>query len=223
MSFDNLSPKVETLIDLLASETSNELTGLLFAEQRVWVAALAELLSLHPKLQGKLSIGTFVGSSGSSKRKSSIANLIEPVNQQDTLDRLKAGDIDLIIATSVLEEGIDVSECHLVICFESPKNLKSFVQRRGRARRVHSKYVIFSSSELNHRAPASWERLEQEMKDAYEDDMRRVKAAEYNESIEEAGERFYKIDSTEWVPFVMTYTWSHYSIKLTSPQSLTYV
>lgn len=206
MSLDGLSPKVERLIDLLASEASHNLTGLMFAEQRVWVAALAELLSLHPKLQGRLSIGTFVGNSVSTKRKSGIASLIEPKNQQDTLDRFKAGDTNLIIATSVLEEGIDVSECHLVICFESPKNLKSFVQRRGRARRVRSKYIIFSSSELKHRAPAAWERLEQEMKDAYEDDMRRVKEAEDNESVEEAGERFYNIDSTGYVLFAIAYT-----------------
>ncbi|KAF2446838.1 P-loop containing nucleoside triphosphate hydrolase protein [Karstenula rhodostoma CBS 690.94] len=196
MSLDKLSPKVESLVDLLASEADSNLTGLIFVEQRAWVAALAEIISVHPKLQGRLNVGTFVGSSMNSKRKSSIAAMIEPKNQQDTLDKLKGGDINLIIATTVLEEGIDVSACHLVICFESPKNLKSFVQRRGRARRMESKYIIFSPGGVGDRAPATWERLEQEMRNAYENDLRRVKIAEQREMVQEVGERFYRVAST---------------------------
>ena len=205
LTLDALSPKVEALIEFLVSEASPDLTGLVFVEQRIWVAALAELVSIHPKLQGKLSIGTFVGNSMSSKRKLSIAVLVEPKNQQDTLDKFKSGDTNLIITTSVLEEGIDVSECHLVVCFERPKNVKSFVQRRGRARRVQSKYIIFSAIEGNERAPATWEKLEQEMKDAYEDDLRHVKETEENESVEEAGERLYEVATTGYVLFAMTF------------------
>lgn len=199
MSLDCLSPKVEALVNFLASEATHDLTGIVFVEQRVWVAALSELLSLHPQVQGKFSIGTFVGNSMSTKRRSNLAVLVEPRNQQDTLDKFKAGDTNLIIATSVLEEGIDVSDCHLVICFESPKNVTSFVQRRGRARRVRSKYVIFSAKEGNMRTPAIWEKLEQEMKDTYENDLRRVRKADENESREEEGKRIYEIASTGYV------------------------
>jgi ERCC4-related helicase len=199
MSLDILSPKVEALIDLLAAEADPGLTGLIFVEQRVWVAALAELLSIHPKLRGRLNVGTFIGTSNSSKRKSSIAALIESKVQPDTLDKLRGGDINLIIATAVLEEGIDVSACHLVICFESPKNLKAFVQRRGRARRIESKYIIFSPGGGSERTPATWEKLEQEMRDAYEDDSRRVKTAEEREMAPEVGERLYRVASTGYV------------------------
>ena len=207
MSLDHLSPKVEALVELLASEASLDLSGILFVEQRIWIAALAELLSLHPKVQGRISIGTFVGSHISAKRRTTLAVLVEPKNQQGTLDKFRAGDTNLIIATSVLEEGIDISDCHLVICFESPKNLKSFVQRRGRARRMQSKYVIFSANEGNARAPATWEKLEREMKEAYENDLRRVREADENESRDEAGERTYEVASTGYVenknaPFV---------------------
>ncbi|KAJ4356124.1 Dicer-like protein 2 [Didymosphaeria variabile] len=197
LSLDNLSPKVQLLADLLASEVNPSLTALVFVEQRVWVAALAELISIHPKLRGKLSVGTFVGSSMSVRRKSGIATMIEPKNQQDTLDKFKSGDMNLIIATTVLEEGIDVSACHLVICFESPKNLKSFVQRRGRARRIQSKYIIFMADEGSDRTPAKWERLEKEMRDTYEDDSRRIKEAEEREMIHEEGDRFYRVASTD--------------------------
>lgn len=206
---DKLSTKVESLVELLASEANPSLIGLVFVEQRAWVAAIAEIISIHPKLQGKLNTGTFVGSSNTSKRKSRIATMIEPKNQQDTLDKLKNGDINLIIATTVLEEGIDVSACHLVVCFESPKNMKSFVQRRGRARRMDSKYVIFTPGAVGDQASISWERLEQEMRDAYEDDRRRVKIAEEKEMIDEVGERSYRVASTGYVP---TYLCHHNQI-----------
>ncbi|KAJ4297870.1 Dicer-like protein 2 [Kalmusia sp. IMI 367209] len=196
MALDNLSPKVEILLDTLATEAAPNLKGLIFVEQRVWVAALAEIFALHPKVRGKFSLGTFVGGSQSSRRATTMAALIEPRNKQATLDKFRDGETNLIITTSVLEEGIDVSECHLVICFESPKNLKSFVQRRGRARRQESKYFIFSPHSGNQRSSATWELLEEEMKAAYENDLRHIREAEEKESMNEHGERFYEVGST---------------------------
>jgi hypothetical protein len=141
---DDVSQKVHILVDTLVAEVNGnpDFTGLVFVEQRVWVAALAEILTLDPRTKDLLRIGTFVGTSNSLKRKANIATFSEPKNQQNTLDNFRAGDLNLILATSVLEEGIDVSNCHLVVCFERPKNLKSFVQRRGRARKQQSRYFI---------------------------------------------------------------------------------
>jgi ERCC4-related helicase len=192
----DLSAKVEALVDVLVKEAGTDCTGIVFVEQRVWVAALAEILSVHPRIKDKFTVGTFVGTSQCSKRKASVANLTEPKNQQDTLDRFRAGEINLILATSVLEEGIDVSSCRLVICFECPKNLKSFVQRRGRARKQQSKYYIFLPESTDVRRPESWESLEDDMIRAYLDDMRKVKQAEEREKMEELGERCYRVEST---------------------------
>ena len=187
---------MEALVDVLVREAGLGCTGIVFVEQRVWVAALAEILLIHPRIKDHFTVGTFVGTSQSSKRKTSIANLTEPKNQQDTLDKFRAGGTNLILATSVLEEGIDVSSCRLVICFERPKNLKSFVQRRGRARKQHSNYYIFLPELGDVRRPESWESLEEEMKKAYLDDLRKVKQAEETEKKEEPGERYFHVEST---------------------------
>ncbi|KAG9185235.1 hypothetical protein G6011_07779 [Alternaria panax] len=192
------SHKVNKLVDTLVAEANGTpgFTGLVFIEQRVWVASLAEILACHPRTRDLLRVGTFVGSAKSSKQKANISALAEPKNQQTTLDDLRAGVINLILATTVLEEGIDVSSCHLVVCFERPKNLKSFVQRRGRARQQKSRYLIFVPDTGEARSSTSWQSLEAEMRKAYEDDKRRVSAAHEAEQTYEVGERQFRIPNT---------------------------
>ena len=50
-------------------------------------------------------------------------------NQQlkDTLTKFKRGDVNVLIATNVIEEGLDVSECNLVICLNELLNVKAFI------------------------------------------------------------------------------------------------
>jgi ERCC4-related helicase len=188
-----LSGKVEKLVEVLLAEHGPDFTCLVFVEQRVWVAALAEILSRDARTKNLFSIGTFVGSSVSTKRKTNVGDLIELPNHQNTLDDFRSGAKNIIIATTVLEEGIDVSSCHLVICFEPPKNLKSFVQRRGRARKQKSKYLIFTPDGSSIR---DWETLEASMKAAYLDDLRKVKEAEERELQDEDETLYYKVLTT---------------------------
>lgn len=189
----DLNPKVDALVELLLSKHTLDFTGLIFVEQRVITAILAEILSRNLRTRHLFSIGTFTGTSTSMKRKGNVGDLAELPNHHDTLDHFRSGEKNLIIATSVLEEGIDISSCHLVICFEPPKNLKSFVQRRGRARQRKSEYLIFMPEGVS---VHNWEELEEEMKKAYLDDMRKVKDAEERESQEEGEALSYRVPST---------------------------
>ncbi len=40
----------------------------------------------------------------------------------------------------MLEEGVDVRQCNVVIRFDRPKDYRSFVQSKGRARKENSSY-----------------------------------------------------------------------------------
>ncbi|EKG11039.1 Ribonuclease III [Macrophomina phaseolina MS6] len=195
----NLSPKMQYLIDLLLAEWREGFTGIVFVEQRATVAAMDHVLSNHPQLRDLFNIGTFVGTSVTVRRKShlGIGDLVEVRHQQQTLDEFRDGKKNLIVATSVLEEGIDVSNCHIVICFEPPKNLKSFIQRRGRARKQDSKFVIMLSDDSSlAQSPDKWLDLEEQMKKAYLNDLRQIQAAEAREQIEEGGDAIYRCEST---------------------------
>ena len=189
-----LSLKVRQLIGLLANEMSPGSAGIVFVKTRATVKLLSVLLTTHPMFKDVLQIGTFVGASNNQARSSNISDLINISDQIHTLDDLRKGTKNLIIATSVCEEGIDIAACNLVICFEPPPNLKSFVQRRGRARSVKSKFVVMFP-EGQEKALQEWQELEAEMKEKYMDDMRHLEIIEEAEAQEE-GYREFLVEST---------------------------
>ncbi|KAH0543885.1 hypothetical protein FGG08_001786 [Glutinoglossum americanum] len=192
-----VSPKLESFINLLVEESVPDFAGLVFIEQRVAAAVLSHLLSVHPRTKDLFECATFVGTSAGVYRKAaSIGELIEPRGQKTTLDDFRNGRKNLIIATSVLEEGIDISACHLVMCFSRPPNLKSFVQRRGRARARQSKFVLMLAENDKKNAVDRWQELEEEMKSMYLDDQRKLKEIERTESMTEEGDRRFLVEST---------------------------
>ena len=185
-----LSAKVRCLVDYLASLDTTKLTGLVFVQTRAACAVLGQILSTHDKTKNRLRVGTFVGMSSSPNRKFDMGELIDLKNQTDTLEHMRHGHKNLVIATSVLEEGIDISACNVVICFEKPPNLKAFIQRRGRARKSQSKYVLMFPEDNDQSQLAVWEQLEDEMRKRYIDEMRKIEHVRAIEDADTAGREF---------------------------------
>lgn len=68
------------------------------------------------------------------------------VNQQKrVLEEIKQYKYQVIVATSVAEEGVDWPECELVVSLYPPSTLTALVQMRGRARKKNSKFVVLCS------------------------------------------------------------------------------
>ncbi|CAM8897033.1 unnamed protein product [Rhodiola kirilowii] len=63
-----------------------------------------------------------------------------------TVDMFRSDQLNLLIATKVGEEGLDIQTCCLVIRFDLPETVASFIQSRGRARMPHSEYAILVDS-----------------------------------------------------------------------------
>uniref|UniRef100_UPI003AFB824B AncD1D2 n=1 Tax=synthetic construct TaxID=32630 RepID=UPI003AFB824B len=150
-SVEFVSPKVKKLLEILKQYFSNnnnsskELCGIIFVERRYTAYVLYKLLNeLSAKRDDDFSFikcDFVVGhnSSPSSKEKSTEMN---SKKQKEVLKKFRKGECNLLVATSVVEEGIDIPKCNLVVRFDLPKNFRSYVQSKGRARAKNSKYII---------------------------------------------------------------------------------
>lgn len=196
---ENASNKARSLLSILAKNAQSGLRSIVFVEQRAMVLALAHLVQCS-ELSNNYKVGTFVGTSTYAGRTSSLVDLFNLKSQAQDLQNFRDGSKNLMIATNVLEEGIDIPACNCVICFDLPKNLISFVQRRGRARQADSQYILFVPRNDLQADPSRWQQLENKMLEAYMDEQRAARSATDNAELEEDEEALshakYTVDAT---------------------------
>jgi dsRNA-specific ribonuclease len=70
-----------------------------------------------------------------------IVGNMKQKSQLEILRLFKCGDYNIVFATDVMEEGLDVRVCKFVINYDLPCTLKSFVQRKGRSRVKDSQLI----------------------------------------------------------------------------------
>ena len=180
---DKLSDKCTRLVELLKAEFAPGTRGIMFARERATVVMLNHLIAMHPELK-HIRAGAFLGCTSFAARKGDLIELTDPHDQTDAVNELRTGKKTLLISTSVLEEGVDIPACDLVICFDAISNLRSFVQRRGRARKATSKFIVLLGKN-DQNSIKRWSSLEAYMKEKYEDDERAAQRAEEAESVDE--------------------------------------
>uniref|UniRef100_A0A1D1YNM4 Fanconi anemia group M n=2 Tax=Anthurium amnicola TaxID=1678845 RepID=A0A1D1YNM4_9ARAE len=67
--------------------------------------------------------------------------------QQAVLQKFRAGGYNVIVATSIGEEGLDIMEVDLVICFDANISPLRMIQRMGRTGRKHDGRVVILACE----------------------------------------------------------------------------
>lgn len=125
VSQEYLSPKVLTLITLLKELFAHPgATGIVFVEQRYTAKIITILLErLGPEILPGINVAMVTGGgTNHGKRCTSIASnnwgqWRDSISkeQQMVVNGFRQGAIRLIIATSALEEGVDVRACNFVI------------------------------------------------------------------------------------------------------------
>ncbi|KUI57727.1 Dicer-like protein 2 [Cytospora mali] len=189
----DLSEKVRQLISVLL-KYEGDARGIVFVKERATTVVLAHILTIHPEVSKRYRTGTMVGTSFVPNIKQHFLDLAEK-DHSLSLEEFRAGRLNLLVATSVLEEGIDVPACNLVICMDKPTNLKSFIQRRGRARMRESHLYLFEE-ETDAATRKEWKVLEAEMKRHYNDDMRELEKIQERDDAEPVDYPELRVEST---------------------------
>ena len=169
----SISNKVERLLSFLNEKGSPSFSGVIFVRERVTAYILSALLNAHSLTRNVFRCAPCVSSSAHSE--SWAKNDALPFeNDDNAVLQFRSGEKNLIIATSVLEEGIDLPACHLVISFDIPDNITSFIQRRGRARQKVSEFAVMEANDVGSMSVDSkqWSDLERQMQSVCMDHQR---------------------------------------------------
>ncbi|KAG4079136.1 hypothetical protein HA402_001107 [Bradysia odoriphaga] len=136
------SPKLDELLRRLKVHLNDDERILIFVDRRNTAERLCRKLKNEADLV-HMNPSFVVGSSGTNFPKEL---------QQSILEMFSRGECRILISTSVLEQGVDVAACGLVICFDGIKSVKSTIQSRGRARKDLANFVAFVVSDEQRKA-----------------------------------------------------------------------
>lgn len=84
---------------------------------------------------------------------------LEHRKQEEVLKRFRMHECNFLIGTSVLEEGIDLPKCNLVIRWDPPSTYRSYVQCKGRARASNAYHIIMVGPTFTRDNDKSMERI----------------------------------------------------------------
>ncbi len=123
-------PKLDLLEDIVRKSVEKGETLIIFTQIRDTIPLIME------RLDG-LRIERFVG-----QAKGKDGRGLKQKEQKEILDRFRKREFDVLIATSVAEEGIDIPDVNLVLFYEPiPSEIRT-IQRRGRTGRSSTGKVI---------------------------------------------------------------------------------
>jgi len=151
------APIVHRLHDLLIEKFAEpDARGILLSRSRFSTEALMNFIETSPSLKKLVRPGRLVGHS-------------EMTDQQDkeVIQDLRDGKVNLLVATDVAQEGLDIPSCNFVIRYSFVSNEIGDVQAKGRARMPNAKrYSLIIRDSLEARLENKNRVLVQAMKNA---------------------------------------------------------
>lgn len=138
-SYEN--PKLErlqrTLVDQFRDKDSR---GIIFAKTREITRCLYDWVCTNPELRrANIRAANLVGAGTG-------ATYMTQREQKDTIKTFREGHLNLLISTSVAEEGLDIPECNVVIRYGLLTNEIAQQQASGRARAKNSVYSVVAKA-----------------------------------------------------------------------------
>jgi Fanconi anemia group M protein len=184
--YDGLHPKYSRarmrIAETLGIENGERV--IVFTESRDTAEALTEFLGQHFDAQRFVGQGDKDGSDGMTQKQ-----------QQEVLDRFKANEFEVLVSTSVAEEGLDVPEVDLVLFYEPVPTAIRSIQRKGRTGRQAKGRVAVLLAEDTRDEAYFW--ISKRREDEMEEELRKLKgvAEEVEEELDDSQKRLGDFDT----------------------------
>lgn len=156
-------PKMEELEEILSSDLEEESRAIVFTNYRDTASAVVEELE---ELEG-LNPVRFVGQSSRGGDKG-----LTQTEQADVIDRFQSGEFNVLVGTSVAEEGLDIPATDLVVFYEPVASAIRSVQRKGRTGRSRTGRIVVLMTRGTKDEGVYWASRRRE--DKMEDSMKRL-------------------------------------------------
>ncbi|XP_013374840.1 PREDICTED: probable ATP-dependent RNA helicase DHX58 isoform X2 [Chinchilla lanigera] len=137
------NPKLDTLEQILQAQFRGAANprGIVFTRTRQSAQSLLLWLQQQPSLRTAGIRAQMLIGAGSGSQSAHMTQR----DQQDVIRKFRAGALNLLVATSVAEEGLDIAKCNVVVRYGLLTNEISMVQARGRARASQSVYSFVAT------------------------------------------------------------------------------
>lgn len=139
------SPKVHKLVEVLLDhfhkKNPKDSRVIIFSHYRESVKEI--LGALSDSGTGIFRPAQFIGQSSTGDRLKGQTQKM----QQAILQKFRSGEYNILVATSIGEEGLDIMEVDLVICFDANVSPLRMIQRMGRTGRKHEGRVVVLACE----------------------------------------------------------------------------
>lgn len=181
------SSKVKALVEILLQyRNRKDMKCIVFVKRIITARLLTKMINhvqLLPLWRCEFLVGCHSGMKEMSRAK-----------MNKIVDKFRSGEFNLLVATNVAEEGLDIQTCCLVVRFDLPNTVASFIQSRGRARMPESGYIF-----LVERGNFSQEKLVEHFIHGEEQMRKEVqnRTADGDEQYEEEEDQIYRVNATD--------------------------
>ncbi|MHA1636653.1 MAG: DEAD/DEAH box helicase [Candidatus Thorarchaeota archaeon] len=130
-------PKADAILELVSEQISVNLDSRILVFTRFRDTAVEVVETLEQLIDVRIS--RFVGQSSKGSDKGFTQK-----KQVEVLEGFRNNEFNVLVATQVGEEGLDIPECNLVVFYDCVPSVVPYIQRRGRTgRRSPGRVVIF--------------------------------------------------------------------------------
>jgi len=132
-------PKLEILRNILKNsiEENKKLKVIVFTQYRTTAAKIAKEVKEIPGIIPKIFIGQAIKENKSGEKQG-----LSQKEQKEVINDFKEGRINVLVATSIGEEGLDIPEVNAVIFYEPVPSAIRKIQRAGRTARLMEGKII---------------------------------------------------------------------------------